>query len=34
MSLLDNVKPVKNTLMKQALGLKSDLPDLAVYQRD
>lgn len=34
MGLFDNIAPIKNTLMKQALGLKDDLPDLAVYKRD
>jgi 2-octaprenylphenol hydroxylase len=29
LSLLDNIKPVKQTMIKQALGLKSDLPKLA-----
>ena len=34
MNLFDNIPPVKNTLMKQALGLKGNLPDLAEYRRD
>ncbi len=34
LTLFDNIQPVKNTLMKQALGLKSNLPDLAEYRRD
>ena len=29
LSLINNFKPVKQTLIKQALGLKSDLPKLA-----
>ena len=29
LSLIDNFKPVKQTLIKQALGLKGDLPKLA-----
>jgi len=34
MTLFDNIQPVKNTLMKQALGLKSNLPNLADYRHD
>ena len=29
MSLLDNIKPAKKLMVEQALGLKSDVPDLA-----
>jgi len=29
LSLLDNVKPAKKILIEKALGLKSDLPELA-----
>lgn len=34
MTIFDNTAPIKNTLMKQALGLKAELPKLAKYQRD
>lgn len=34
MTIFDNTAPIKNTLMKQALGLKDELPKLAKYQRD
>lgn len=34
MSLLDNVKPIKKILIEQALGLKSDLPELAQKKVD
>jgi 2-octaprenylphenol hydroxylase len=30
LSLLDNIKPVKQAMIKQALGLKSNLPQLAI----
>jgi len=32
MSLLDNIKPAKKLLIEQALGLKSELPELAVIK--
>jgi len=32
LSLIDNFKPVKQTLIKQALGLKGDLPKLAQFK--
>jgi len=32
MSLLDNIKPAKKLLVEKALGLKSDLPELALKQ--
>jgi 2-octaprenylphenol hydroxylase len=32
LSLLDNIKPVKQAMIKQALGLKSNLPQLAIRQ--
>jgi 2-octaprenylphenol hydroxylase len=32
LSLLDNIKPVKQAMIKQALGLKSDLPQLATFK--
>ena len=32
LSLIDNCKPVKQTLIKQALGLKGDLPKLAKFK--
>jgi len=32
LSLLDNIKPVKQAMIKQALGLKSNLPQLATRQ--
>ena len=32
MNLLNNVKPAKKLLIEQALGLKNDLPDLALKQ--
>ena len=32
LSLLDNIKPVKQAMIKQALGLKSHLPQLATRQ--
>ena len=34
MTLFDNIPAVKNALIKQALGLKGNLPDLAEYRRD
>ena len=34
MTLLNNAPPIKNTLIKQALGIKSNLPDLAKHQRN
>ncbi|NQZ24605.1 MAG: FAD-dependent monooxygenase [Colwellia sp.] len=32
LSLIDNIKPVKQAMIKQALGLKSDLPRLATLK--
>jgi len=32
LSILDNIKPVKQAMIKQALGLKSNLPHLAIRQ--
>jgi 2-octaprenylphenol hydroxylase len=33
-SLLDKIKPAKKILIEQALGLKSDLPELAQKKLD
>jgi hypothetical protein len=32
MNLFDNVKPVKQLMAKQALGMKDNLPSLAIVQ--
>ena len=34
MSLLDNIKPAKKVMIEQALGLKTDLPELAKHHID